>query len=119
MENTNIKLKEHLFANPDKVYFSIAEASEIIGETQSLIRFWEKHFPKLKPKKNKRGVRFYSKNEIEYLCHIHYLVKERGYKLEGARAVLDENEMKTKKNYALIQTLEKVKALLKEIKASI
>jgi DNA-binding transcriptional MerR regulator len=83
----------------EKLYFSIGEVADMFEVNASLIRFWEKEFPQLQPRKNNRGNRVYSKKDIELFSKIHELVKERGYTLEGAknalrkRTITDENEV--------------------------
>ena len=82
----------------EKLYFSIGEVADMFEVNSSLIRFWEKEFPQLQPRKNNRGNRVYNKKDIELFRKIHHLVKEKGYTLEGAknalrkRQVLDSNE---------------------------
>jgi len=72
----------------EKLYFSIGEVAEMFDVNSSLIRFWEKEFPQLQPRKNNRGNRVYSKKDIELFRKIHHLVKEKGYTLEGAKNAL-------------------------------
>ena len=68
-----------------KLYYSIGEVAEMFGVNESLLRFWEREFPQLNPKKAGRGIRQYRKEDIETLKLIYYLVKERGMTLPGAR----------------------------------
>ena len=68
-----------------KLYYSIKEVSETLGEPASVLRFWETEFDCLRPVKNRRGVRNYTEHDIELLRRIHYLTRECGYTLEGAR----------------------------------
>ena len=72
----------------DKLYYTIGEVSKMFNVNASLIRFWEKEFEVLKPKKNKKGNRLFTKADVENLRIIYHLVKERGYTLQGARAKL-------------------------------
>ena len=81
--------------NSLKLYFSIGEAAEILDVNTSLIRFWEKEFPILKPKKNKKGNRQFTKEDIENLKMIYHLVKERGFTLHGAKEKLKKGKRKT------------------------
>ena len=69
---------------PQKLYYSIGEVSKAFNVNASLIRFWEKEFEELKPKKNNKGTRRYSSIDIEKLQTIHHLVKEKGYTLDGS-----------------------------------
>lgn len=68
-----------------KVFYSISEVARHLGVNASLIRFWEKEFPQLKPRKNSRGERLYTKKDIQLLERIYHLVKVEGFTLEGAR----------------------------------
>jgi DNA-binding transcriptional MerR regulator len=76
----------------EKLYFSIGEVADMFDVNSSLIRFWEKEFPQLQPRKNNRGNRVYSKKDIELFKKIHLLVKEKGYTLEGAKNALRKKE---------------------------
>lgn len=97
---------------PEKLYYSIGEISEAFNVNASLIRFWEKEFEILKPKKNSKGTRRYSSIDIEKLQTIHHLVKEKGYTLEGAKEQLKI----LNKNFEVIKKLEKVKSNLINIR---
>lgn len=99
-----------------KLYFSIGEAAEILDVNTSLIRFWEKEFPILKPKKNKKGNRQFTKDDIENLKMIYHLVKERGFTLQGAKEKLKKGKTSTKKEVDIVESLEKVKNFLLELK---
>ena len=97
---------------PEKLYYSIGEVSEAFDVNASLIRFWEKEFEILKPKKNSKGTRRYSLIDIEKLQTIHHLVKEKGYTLDGAK-----DQLKIlNKNFEVIKKLEKVKSKLINIR---
>lgn len=74
-----------------KLYYSIGEVAEMFDVNSSLIRFWEKEFPTIKPKKNKKGNRLFTVKDIQTLDQIYQLVKEQGYTLEGAKKVLKTN----------------------------
>lgn len=101
---------------PEKMYYSIGEVAEAFGVNSSLIRFWEKEFDVLKPKKNAKGNRKFSKEDIKNLELIYHLVKERGFTLEGAKIHLKEGRHKTLNNFEIIRKLENVKAELIKIK---
>ena len=97
---------------PQKLYYSIGEVSKAFNVNASLIRFWEKEFEYLNPKKNVKGTRRYSSMDIEKLQVNHHLVKEKGYTLEGAK-----DQLKVlNKNFEIIKKLEKIKANLINIK---
>ena len=72
-----------------KLYYSIGEVAEMFDFSQSLLRYWQTEFPKLKPKKNKKGDRKYTQKDILYIERIYVLVKNKGFTLEGARKELN------------------------------
>lgn len=76
----------------EKVYFGIGEVAQMLNVNPSLIRFWEKQFPGITPTKNKKGDRLFTKKEIEKLKEIHKLVKDKGFKLSGAKKQLRSKE---------------------------
>ena len=69
----------------EKLYWSIGGVAEQLGVNTSLIRYWEKEFGSLKPKRTGKGDRLYMKKDIEQLQRIQHLVKEKGFTLQGAR----------------------------------
>ncbi|MEH6764753.1 MAG: MerR family transcriptional regulator [Aequorivita antarctica] len=101
---------------PERLYYSIGEVAEAFGVNTSLIRFWEKEFDALKPKKNAKGNRKFTPQDIKNLELIYHLVKERGFTLEGAKIHLKENKQKTLDQFEIIRKLESVKAELIKIK---
>lgn len=101
---------------PEKLYYGIGEVAKAFGVNTSLIRFWEKEFDVLKPKKNAKGNRKFTPQDIKNLEFIYHLVKERGFTLEGAKIHLKENKQKTLSSYEIIHKLENVKAELLKIK---
>jgi DNA-binding transcriptional MerR regulator len=101
---------------PEKRYYGIGEVAKAFGVNTSLIRFWEKEFDALKPKKNAKGNRKFTPQDIKNLQLIYHLVKERGFTLEGAKTHLREEKHKTLSNFDIIQKLERVKSELVKIK---
>ena len=101
---------------PEKRYYGIGEVAEAFDVNTSLIRFWEKEFDVLKPKKNAKGNRKFTPQDIKNLELIYHLVKERGFTLEGAKIHLKENKQKTLEKFEIIRKLETVKAELLKIK---
>ena len=101
---------------PEKRYYGIGEVARAFNVNTSLIRFWEKEFDVLQPKKNAKGNRKFTPKDIQNLELIYHLVKERGFTLEGAKLHLKENRQKTMDNFELILKLERVKAELIKIK---
>ncbi|WP_298997442.1 MerR family transcriptional regulator [Flagellimonas sp. S174] len=101
---------------PEKRYYGIGEVAKAFGVNTSLIRFWEKEFDVLQPKKNAKGNRKFTPEDIKNLQLIYYLVKERGFTLEGAKIHLKEEKQKTLSKFEVIQKLQMVKAELLKIK---
>ena len=101
---------------PEKRYYGIGEVAEAFGVNTSLIRFWEKEFDILKPKKNAKGNRKFTPEDIKNLELIYHLVKERGFTLDGAKIHLKENKKKTLDTFEIIRKLEGIKAELLKIK---
>ena len=103
----------------EKLYYSIGEVAQIFDVNTSLIRFWEKEFDVIKPKKNKKGNRFFTKQDIDNFHLIYHLVKERGMTLQGAKKKLKENRDDTLNNFEIVKSLSEIKNLLLEIKDSL
>jgi DNA-binding transcriptional MerR regulator len=101
---------------PEKRYYAIGEVARAFDVNTSLIRFWEKEFDVLQPKKNAKGNRKFTPKDIRNLELIYHLVKERGFTLEGAKTHLKENRQKALDTYEIIRKLERVKAELIKIK---
>ena len=101
---------------PEKRYYSIGELAKAFDINASTIRFWDKEFDVLKPKKNAKGNRKFTPEDIKNLKFIYHLVKERGFTLEGAKTHLKEEKQKTLSNFQIISKLEGVKEQLSKIK---
>jgi DNA-binding transcriptional MerR regulator len=100
----------------DKVYYSIGEVAELFEVNASLIRFWEKEFDILKPQKNQKGNRLYTKQDLNNLRIVYYLVKERGYTLQGARDKIKYNREEVEKSVEIVESLVRIRQFLGEIK---
>tara|TARA_B100000073_G_C23493995_1_gene476938 strand:+ start:303 stop:638 length:336 start_codon:yes stop_codon:yes gene_type:complete len=98
--------------NIDKLFYTIGEVAERYNVNVSLIRFWEKEFDILKPKKNKKGNRLFRKKDIENIDIIFHLVKERGFTLEGAKRKIKENKNETIDNVLIIKKLKEIRKFL-------
>ncbi|WP_066224214.1 MerR family transcriptional regulator [Formosa haliotis] len=101
---------------PEKRYYGIGEVAKAFDVNASLIRFWEKEFDVLKPKKNAKGNRKFTPEDIKNLKLIFHLVKERGFTLDGAKTHLKEEKKKTLTNFDIIDKLEDIKNQLIRIK---
>jgi DNA-binding transcriptional MerR regulator len=99
-----------------KLYYSIGEVATMFNVNASLIRFWEKEFDIIKPKKNNKGNRLFTVQDIDNLKIIYHLVKERGFTLDGAKNKLKNSRKETIENVELITSLEKIKKFLLELK---
>ena len=103
-----------------KLYYSIGETAEMLGENVSLVRFWSNNFSKLlKPTRNTRGNRVYTDADIEVLKQIHYLVKDKGLSLEGAQQQLLADRRPVEGRVKALESLKAIRAQLVEIKKSI
>ncbi|QOD60186.1 MerR family transcriptional regulator [Polaribacter haliotis] len=101
---------------PEKRYYKIGEVAKAFNVNASLIRFWEKEFDIIKPKKNAKGNRLFTQDDIVNFKLIFNLVKERGFTLEGAKQKLKKNPESTFNKHEIITRLESVKAELNKIK---
>ncbi|WP_456423367.1 MerR family transcriptional regulator [Lutibacter sp.] len=104
---------------PEKRYYKIGEVAKAFGLNTSHIRFWEKEFDILKPKKNKKGNRLFTQEDLKNLKLIYYLVKEKGFTLEGAKSKMKENLKNVKNKHDIILRLEAIKESLIKIKNQI
>ena len=100
----------------EKLYYSIGEVADMFEVNVSLIRYWEKEFDILKPKKNKKGNRMFTAKDLNNLKIIYHLVKERGYTLEGARKKLKENKEDTINDIEIVKRLKDIRQFLVELK---
>ena len=101
---------------PEKRYYTIGEVAKAFDVNTSLIRFWEKEFDELKPKKTAKGNRKFTPEDIKNFQLIFHLVKERGFTLEGAKIHLKEERKKTLDNFEIIAKLEGVRNQLIKLK---
>ncbi len=101
---------------PDKLYYSISELAEYFDVAPSLLRYWEAEFNSIKPKRNSKGTRFYTKKDIEEIRKIHLLVKEQGFTLQGARAQLKANKSKVDSKSEVVAKLENIKTVLQKLR---
>ena len=100
MLNTDKKLK---------LYYSIGEVAQMLGVSETLLRFWEKKFPQLNPKRAGRDIRQYRQEDVETAKMIYHLVKERGMTLDGAQRRLRDNGDAARRNYELVNRLKAIR----------
>ncbi len=100
----------------DKRYYSIGEVARAFNVNASLIRFWDKEFDILKPKKNAKGNRMFTPEDVKNLQLIFHLVKERGFTLEGAKTHLKAGQKKTLDTFEIVSRLKAIREQLVQIK---
>ena len=98
----------------EKLYYSIGEVADIFGVNTSLIRFWEKEFTIIKPKKNRKGNRMFTQKDLDNLRIIYHLVKERGFTLQGAKKKLRENRDDAVNETEVVNRLNSIRSFLVE-----
>lgn len=99
-----------------KLYYSIGEVAQMFNVTETLLRFWEKEFPTIKPQKAGRGIRQYTKADIEQVRLVYHLVKERGMTLQGARDTIRRDKSKSvNRNIEVIEKLKDIRSQLQSI----
>lgn len=99
-----------------KMYYTMGEVAAMFEVNQSLIRFYEKEFDVLTPKKNKKGNRYFTPEDIENLKIIFHLIRDKGYTLQGAKDHLKNDSGNTRDNQRVIDSLENLKRFLLEVR---
>ena len=102
-----------------KQYYSISEVAEWFHVNTSLVRFWEKEFDILKPRKNRKGDRLFRPEDVKNLRIIYYLLRQQKYSIEGARQFLKENKKKVEMQVQLAEALTKFRSFLLELKSNL
>ena len=101
-----------------KLYYSIGEVAAMLDVAPSVLRFWETEFDCIHPVKNKRGTRSYTQHDIDLLRRIHYLTRDCGYTLEGAREQLRQRSLDDPK-MEVVHQLQEVRSFLVSLKESL
>jgi DNA-binding transcriptional MerR regulator len=105
---------------PEKLYYTIGEIADLLGENTSLVRFWAQKFPDfIKPARNKKGNRLFTADDVSNFKLIYYLVKERGMTLEGALNRMKDNKDGVDRRVDVIESLTGIKERLQEIQKMI
>ena len=99
----------------EKLYYSISEVAKMFDVSNSLIRFWESEFDSLKPKKNKKGNRLFTKKDIDQMRIIYHLVKEQGHTLEGAKKRIKEQKGRLDTQVEVVTKLKEIKSFLQDL----
>lgn len=102
-----------------KLYYPIGEVAGWFNVNTSLIRYWEKEFKQLQPRKTRKGDRLFRAQDIEFLKQIYFLLREKKYSIEGAKTYLKNNKEKANKDLALLNNLKDIKNFLVSLKASL
>ena len=102
-----------------KLYYPIGEVAGWFNVNTSLIRYWEKEFKQLQPRKTRKGERLFRAQDIEFLKQIYYLLREKKYSIDGAKTYLKNNKEKANKDLSLLTNLKEIKNFLISLKASI
>ena len=102
-----------------KMFFSIKEVADMFNVNETLLRYWEREFPQISPTKGGRGVRFYSKDDIEQIRTIYDLVKGRGLKLAAARELLKKNKEGTQQTLEVVKRLKEIREELVTMKKAV
>ena len=105
--------------DPRKLFYSIGEVAAIFDVNESLLRFWEKEFDTIKPKKNSKGTRSYTKEDIEDIRQIYFLVKEKGMTLVGAKKRIKEERKGVSAQIEVVDRLRKVREELLKMKEEV
>lgn len=100
----------------EKLYYSIGEVAELFNVAPSLIRFWESEFDIIKPKKNRKGNRQFTREDIDNVRTIYHLVKEKGFTLQGAKEMLRNDSQAVKDKMEMIDSLRRVRSFLLELR---
>jgi DNA-binding transcriptional MerR regulator len=102
-----------------KLYYPIGEVAGWFNVNTSLIRYWEKEFKQLQPRKTRKGDRLFRAQDIEFLKQIYYLLREKKYSIDGAKTYLKNNKEKANKDLSLLNNLKEIKNFLLSLKASL
>ncbi len=104
----------------EKLYYTIGEVADLLGESTSLVRFWAQKFPQfIKPARNKKGNRLFTADDVSNFKVIYHLVKERGMTLDGALKKMKDNKDGVDKSVEVISILTGIKERLNEISKSL
>ena len=103
----------------EKLFYKISEVAEMFNVNISAVRFWEKEFDILKPKKNKKGNRLFTPKDIKNIQIIYHLLKDRGFTVEGAKKKLKENKSDTIDNIEIVSHLKDIRGFLVSLRGSL
>ena len=105
-----------------KTYYSIKEVSDMLGIPESTLRYWEKEFKQISPKKNAKGIRHYTSADIEQIRLVNHLVKEKSLTIKGAKTRMKDNPQTTTDTHDVVERLKAIReelvAILNELDAT-
>ena len=101
--------------NTGKYYYTIGEVAKMFGVNTSMIRYWENEFDVLRPRKNKKGNRLFTKRDVSYVHIIYHLTKVKGYTLAGAKLALKDKFSEYEERVMLLETLDKTRKFLADL----
>ncbi len=113
--NRQQRMKSIDTQNLDKLYYTIGEVAEMFEVSRSLLRYWENEFSFLTPRKNRKGDRLFTKENIQQIQIIYNLVKERGFTLEGAKQELRKEKNTLGEQFDLVDRLKVILSKLKDL----
>jgi DNA-binding transcriptional MerR regulator len=116
IDKLNVPSSEEL---AKKLYYPIGEVAVWFNVNTSLIRYWEKEFKQLQPRKTRKGDRLFRAQDVEFLKQIYYLLREKKYSIDGAKTYLKNNKKKAEKDLALLNSLKNIKSFLVSLKSSL
>ena len=116
LHTLNIPASEELVK---KLYYPIGEVATWFNVNTSLIRYWEKEFKQLQPRKKRKGDRLFRAQDIEFLRQLYFLLREKKYSIEGAKTYLKNNKEKAEKDIAVLNSLKNIKQFLVSLKESL
>ena len=102
-----------------KKYYKIGEVAEILDIPASTLRFWEKEFTIIKPKRNASNIRYYSLDDIETIRMVYYLVKEKGLKLDAAQQQIKQNRSNVSKRHEVVERLKEIREELRRMEEAL
>ena len=102
-----------------KKYYSIKEVSDMLQVPESTLRYWEKEFKEIAPKKNAKGIRHYTMADIEQIKKVNFLVKEKSLTIKGAKTRMKDNPQTTSDTHEVVERLKAIKEELKAILAEL
>ncbi len=106
---------KHIELNKDKLFYSIGEVAKMFDVNASLIRFWEKEFKQISPKKTESGKRKFTEKDIRNIQQVYHLVKEKGYTLIGAKEHMKSGKKEGNKLVEIELKLNNIKTTLAEL----